>query len=150
MRTTCEDFSFVARREVAAGDERDAHRLDVILRDDAEMHVGQFTLGHRAAFDLKRGSNDVVTQGQRKDGAGSLDSGQSTESSEQIAKKRDGLLGFAVARVGKVEVEREDVVGIEARRLPCEVNHALDEKAGADEKDHGEGNLSDDEQIAGA
>ena len=50
-------------------------------------------------------------------------------------------------RVGKVEIENHYAVGIEARGLAGQVNHAFDEEARTDEQNHSQGNLRDDQTI---
>ncbi len=115
------------RGEIAAGDQRNTHRLQIAGLDGAKLQARQIALGHRAPFNLKRCADDVFTQRQRENSTRALDAGENAHAIEELLEKGDGLLRFAVARVGEIEIEGHDADWVEAGGLPREVQHAFEQ-----------------------
>jgi len=135
----------ILRAEVAAGYEGNAHGFEIVAADDVVFDVNR-------ASGVAAGNEDgliprALTEGEGGE-AGGRDGMDGGDALLDLLIE-GGEAGFVVhiADGAGVEIEDEGVVAVEAGIDMVEVDEAVDEQDGADEKDKREGDLSDDERF---
>ena len=120
------------RIERAAGEQPDAHRLQVIAVDPAVLDQRRVVRApRRAAFDLHLAVHAEVEHRQMARHADLLDTARVRQPVVQVAIERQLLVGLPVARAGQRGVEGDDTFDADARVATAQQDEILDEQARA-------------------
>ena len=104
----------VGRVELAAAQQRDAHRLEVVVHRAAEFDFRPFARRQAASLDADLRRHVRAAERQPCRSAGRGHARQRVEAREQRGIERAALIGGLVA-AGQRNLQREQVVGAEAR-----------------------------------
>src|SRR5581483_7372724 len=137
----------VALAEVAPLDHPYAHGPEVIEADGAIGRRGTLTCGQGPAFGFKRDRHIAVAERQRRDGAGRFDARQRGQPRLQLAEEFR-LLFRAVLHIGHAQVKRHDVVRVDAGVDALQAPQALNQQAGSDQQDDGDGDFDGHQRAA--
>ena len=136
----------VAGGEVAAGEQRNAHRGRVALGDDA--HEGQRILAALVGDALRaRAPGAIAAERQRVGDGRALDARRLPHAPQHVVDVRGALRGRRDAAVG-IDADRRRARRLESHLHVEHADQAANQQAGADEQHAREGDLRDDERVA--
>ena len=136
----------VARGDVAAGAQRNAHRRGVAVADDADERERELAalvgdaLGPRAP-------GAVAPERQRVGDAGALDAGDLLDPAQHLVEVGVPLLARRVPAVG-IDADRRRARRLEAHVDVEHADQAANQQARADQQHAGERDLRDDQRVA--
>ncbi len=128
--------------EVAAAHERNAHRLEIIRRRDAD--IGLVLL--RAAGAIEGARAVAARERQPADRRDALHPWHSRHASHDLLIELE--LAIFVGSRGSADSEDEEPIGIESGSYFRQVREALDHQPGADQQDQRQAHFSGDEERA--
>ena len=128
--------------EVAAAQKRDAHRLEIIRRGDAD--VGAVFLGAAGAIESAR----AVSAGERKPAHGGdpFDTRHPRQALDDLLIELNLAVFFG--RGGRANTKYEEAIGTESGIDLRQVREALDHQTRADQQDEGQADFGRDEKGA--
>ena len=117
-------------------------RVDVVHRDDRRIGLrrGAAVEGEHAARAPARGQRGPASPARR------FDAGQGDDVVDDLPIERAGLLPVVPLREG-IDRQHQEIVGSETDVDRAGVPAALHEETGADQQQHGNGNLEHDEPV---
>src|SRR5205807_10157526 len=116
--------------ENTASPDGDAHRLEIIRRDDSNRSGRSLALGERTLLDIKRGPHVVAAQRQRQDYARRFDAGNAANSRQKHGVECDGVFVFRVGYAGRSNAGGEEPLAAHAGLDTTEPSATLAQQAG--------------------
>src|SRR5947209_183048 len=130
--------------------DRDAHRLEIIRRDDVDGGDRSLAFGQGTLFDVERSHQVAPAQGQRHDGARRFDTGNGADARQKLIEECDDVFVFRIGGARQRDARGEEPLGAQAWLDAAESRETLDQKSGRDQQDHSERDFGHDESIANA
>ena len=127
-----------------------SERFERAVGEDLPVSLGAAPGRLDVALDVQAPVADLGAERKGAHDAGLADSGKAAHAFEQRAVERDDLLRLLVARLGRPQLQRQDVLRIEAQVHARERGETAEHQAGAEQQDDGERHLRGGERAAEA
>src|SRR5256714_15378253 len=112
--------------EHTASPQRDAHRFEIIGRDDPHRRAVLLTVRQRMFFHVETGHHVAAAQWQRNDGAGRLDARQRADAGKKLVEESDDVFVLWIRDAGQLDARGEKPFRLNTRRYAAESGETLD------------------------